>query len=337
MRLGMVGTDLLHALEDASIINAAPGSHFPKLGVDHGAAVGGAEPPMLRCPCAPEPDRLPAADDLHSDPAFAGARVTAWWSPDRAAAEAMAGQVGVDRVVDRLEDLRDEVDAVLVCTWHGNEHYAQAYPFVAAGMPVFVDKPFTESVAEARELVRVARRAGGVLFSSSPWKWAPVSRAALDRLPQLGDLRMCVATGPYVDGPFFYVTHMVELAQMFLGAGAAEVACRDTGRVRTVTVVYRDGRVAVINALPQVSWIRQAVLFGRAGYVEIDVSDAQKDVGMVELIRVFLRAARDGVPPLPLEYLVEATAVMEAAIRSEQRGGVPVPVDTQVLAKQGGE
>ncbi len=327
MRLGMVGTDLLHALEYASIINAQPGPHFPKIHVDHGAAVGGATTPRLRCASAEEPRWLPTADELQQDAAFAGARVTSWWSPDRAAAEEMAAKVGVERVVERLEDLRDEVDAVLVCTWHGSEHYTQALPFVTAGMPVFVDKPFTESTAEACELVDAATRAGGVLFSASPWKFAPTTRATLDQLPSLGDVRMCVSTGPLVDGPFFYVTHMVELAQMLLGTGVAEVSCRDTGMVRTITATYGDGRVAVVNGLRNTSWIRQASIFGDAGYLEIDISDAQKDVGMVELLRAFLAGAREGRSPLPLQYLLEATAVMEAAEHSQRQGGLPVQID----------
>lgn len=330
MRLGMIGTDLLHALEYASIINAAPGPDFPKIAVDHAAAVGGAEMPRHRCASAHTVDRLPTGTDLSHDPSFANSRVTSWWSPDRAAAEKMAEQVGVDTVVDNIEDLLDAVDAVLVCTWHGSSHHEYAYPFVAAGMPVFVDKPFTESVAEAVDLVSTARRTGAVLFSSSPWKWSPATATVREQLPQLGEIRSCVVSGPVVDGPFFYVTHMVELAQMLLGTGVVDVTCRDTGRVRAMVANYEDGRTAVVNGLRDTSWIRQATVFGQHGYLEIDVSDRQKDVGMVELLRVFLSAARSGNSPLPLHYLIEATAVMEAAAMSERQGGVPVRLDSLI-------
>ncbi|MFD2093196.1 Gfo/Idh/MocA family protein [Blastococcus deserti] len=270
-----------------------------------------------------------------SHPDLGPARVVAWWGQDPELARQWADRTGVERVVDRPEVLVGQVDAVLICTWRGSDHAALARPFLRAGVPVFVDKPFTESIPEARELVAIAEETGAVLFTSSPWKWSPAVGEVHRRAHELGGLRTCVATGPYVDGPFFYVTHMVETGQFLLGTGAATVCALETEAARVITVTYRSGEVLVVNALRDTSAVRQVTLYGKDGYLEADINEAQKEVGMVEMLAVFLRAARTGRPPLSYEHPVEATAVMAAAQHSIERGGVPVALDTLLRPQWG--
>ena len=56
-------------------------------------------------------------------------------------------------LVDRPEDLLGKIDGVLIEAVDGSVHLERARPFLEAGLPTFVDKPFACSVADAREML----------------------------------------------------------------------------------------------------------------------------------------------------------------------------------------
>src|SRR5437868_3790381 len=59
-------------------------------------------------------------------------------------------------LVEKPEEMIGEIDGVLIESVDGSVHLDRARPFIAAGIPAFVDKPFTSSLAAARELVHLA-------------------------------------------------------------------------------------------------------------------------------------------------------------------------------------
>ena len=59
-------------------------------------------------------------------------------------------------VVNAPEDLIGSIDAVMIEYQAGNVHLPAAQPFLEAGLPTFVDKPFTCSIADAQKLAELA-------------------------------------------------------------------------------------------------------------------------------------------------------------------------------------
>src|SRR5690606_31195052 len=101
-----------------------------------------------------------------------------------------ARTAGIDPalVVGSPDALVGAVDAALVLTRDGATHRALAGPLLAAGLPVWVDKPFATTVADARALIDTARRAGALVWSRSALRFpAAVRRAA--GLAARGELR----------------------------------------------------------------------------------------------------------------------------------------------------
>jgi virulence factor len=80
-------------------------------------------------------------------------------------------ELGV-RFVDSLDELRKSVDAVMVLSQDGSVHLARAKPFLEAGMPVFVDKPFACSLSDALRMADIAAKHNAPLFSSSSLRYA---------------------------------------------------------------------------------------------------------------------------------------------------------------------
>src|SRR5437764_806702 len=76
-------------------------------------------------------------------------------------------------LVEKPDDMIGKVDAMLIEAVDGSVHYERARPFLEAGIPCYIDKPFTCSVADARKIVELAAKKKLPLFSSSSLRFAP--------------------------------------------------------------------------------------------------------------------------------------------------------------------
>lgn len=83
---------------------------------------------------------------------LSGAQITAVTDIDRTRAEAAAPQGA--RVFDMPQELigSDEVEAVVICSW-GPAHEDQLLDCIAAGKPVFCEKPLVTSEAAAKRVI----------------------------------------------------------------------------------------------------------------------------------------------------------------------------------------
>jgi len=98
------------------------------------------------------------------------------------ARDAVARELGTQAVADYRE-LLGKVDAVSVVTTTP-AHFAIARDFLESGAHVLVEKPITETVQQARELIDVAARAGRILQVGHLERFNPAIVAAGPRLAQ---------------------------------------------------------------------------------------------------------------------------------------------------------
>ena len=75
-------------------------------------------------------------------------------------------------LVDKPSDLIGKVDAMLITAVDGSVHWERAKPFLEAGIPCYIDKPFTCSLADAKAIVALAEKKKLPLFSSSALRYA---------------------------------------------------------------------------------------------------------------------------------------------------------------------
>lgn len=98
------------------------------------------------------------------------------------AREAVARELGTGAFAD-YRDLLGKVDAVSVVTTTP-AHFEIARDFLVAGAHVLVEKPITETVQQARDLIAIAARAGRVLQVGHLERFNPAIVAAGPRLGQ---------------------------------------------------------------------------------------------------------------------------------------------------------
>lgn len=242
---------------------------------------------------------------------------------DRFAAE-LKDKWGVE-FVDSIEALCDKVDAVLLASVDGRSHLAQVRPVFKAGKRVFVDKPFTASYADAREIGRLSRESGVPFFSSSSLRFA-ADVQAIRASDKHGGILGALTFGPENLEPhhpdlFWYGIHAVEMLYTLLGPGCDQVTRVKTDSGDTVVGRWKDGRIGTMRGLIQGRQEYGAIAFGMKAVLDTPLPMKTDYRGLlVEIVRFF----QTGVPPVPPEETQEIIAFMEAAELSKTRGGAPV-------------
>ena len=71
-------------------------------------------------------------------------------------------------LVDRPEEMIGKVDGMMIESQQGGPHWRRAKPFLKAGIPCFVDKPFACSSEDAKEMAKLAAKQNIPISKSSP-------------------------------------------------------------------------------------------------------------------------------------------------------------------------
>lgn len=243
-------------------------------------------------------------------------------------------------LVPSIEELCEQVDAVLLSSVDGRKHLPQVRPVIAAQKPVFIDKPFTASLRDAREIVRLAREGDTPVFSSSALRFSD-EVLALTREGRAGTILGASTFGPAPTEPhhpdlFWYGIHAVEMLYTLLGPGCERVTRTHTDGADVVVGQWRDGRLGVVRGIREGEASYGAVVFGSKDVVgspslvqSASSSESSKTNapplyhGLVKKIVEFMQT---GQPPVAPEETLEIIAFMDAAETSKSRKGAPVDV-----------
>jgi UDP-N-acetylglucosamine 3-dehydrogenase len=122
------------------------------------------------------------------------AKLVAICDIDRARADAAAAELGIKAYYDLAELLRaEQLDALSVASAgieNGSHHYQPTMQALAAGKHVLVEKPISNNLAEAKEMVAEAKRRGACLAVDLNHRFTPATRLAQEQITSgaLGDV-----------------------------------------------------------------------------------------------------------------------------------------------------
>jgi predicted dehydrogenase len=265
-----------------------------------------------------------------------GARVVAAWpggspqfslSRNRVAGftEELRDKHGV-AIVDSIEALAGGVDAILLESVDGRQHLEQ-FQRCAAGKPVFIDKPFATSSADARAILRHAERTRTPVMSCSSLRYAA---GIQDLVPQGEAVQSCEAFGPAAilddyPGLFWYGVHAAEVLFAFMGAGCRQARCLSSRDADVAVGEWADGRAGVLRGT--------RVERGEFGCVVHTSAATRASLAQPKppyyytMLRRILEFFRAGTSPIPAEETFEIVAFLEAADRSKALGGAAVSTE----------
>ena len=122
---------------------------------------------------------------------------------------AMAEAFAIPKVYTALSDLLSdpEIEIVYVAT-PNSIHFSQAKAALLAGKHVSSEKPFTPTVAEARELIDLAKEKNLLLYEAITLAHHPHYQYIKDNLPKLGTLKLGYSSIHYFSNAFTQKYHI---------------------------------------------------------------------------------------------------------------------------------
>lgn len=140
-----------------------------------------------------------------------------------------------------------EIDAASVCTAgveNGGDHYRPTVELLSAGVPVLGEKPISNRIDQAREMVALAQERGIPYAINLNHRFTPAARRAKEwletgRLGELSIVRMTLwIDNPNESSPHFHIRalhpHSIDVMRYFAGDVAKVQAFFKKGKGRTV-------------------------------------------------------------------------------------------------------
>jgi Oxidoreductase family, NAD-binding Rossmann fold len=289
VRLGIIGTDTSHVTAFARVLND---------------------------PSAP--DYLP------------GAHIVAAWKGGSADIEESANRVdkladelkqkwGV-KIVDSITELCPAVDGLLLESVDGRSHLTHFREAVRCGKPVFIDKPLASTLADAKDIARLAREQNIPWFSSSSLRYSSIADMRTSNM---------ISAIVWAPGPLeahhqldlsWYGIHGVEMLYTLFGTGCTEVSRISSPDSDVITGRWKDGRLGTVHLQ------RPYGMYGAVVYLKDKSLDAKPDISFsyIPLLKQIVKFMQTRTPSVSNEETLEMFEFMDAAERSVAEHGALV-------------
>ena len=97
-------------------------------------------------------------------------KVTHIYTQDRKISEKVAEFARIDNIVDRPEEMINNIDVVLLARDDAENHYEMAKVFIENGIPIFIDKPLAYNIKEAEKIYSINENS--LIYSCSSIRFA---------------------------------------------------------------------------------------------------------------------------------------------------------------------
>ncbi|MEQ1827657.1 MAG: Gfo/Idh/MocA family oxidoreductase [Pirellula sp.] len=238
------------------------------------------------------------------------------------------------KMVDSVDELVSQVDAVIIHSLDGRKHLEQAIPALRARKPLFIDKPLAGSLTDAVLIDMVAKKFEGKWFSSSSLRFSPGIWKYRSDAKLRSDIHGAMSWSPCSlesthPDLFWYGIHGVESLYTVMGTGCQSVSRTTSPGTDVVVGHWSGGRFGIYrgNRDQIKSEAYGLVVFG-ANNEEIGGKYEGYAPLVAEVAKFF-----DGAPvPVAAQETIEMFAFMEAADESKRKGGAPIKL-SEVLEK----
>ena len=266
-------------------------------------------------------------------------------------AQNFAAKHGFEKAYGSYEELLDdpEVELVYVATPHSH-HYEHMMMSLERGKPVICEKAFTMNAAQAKRVAEFARERG--LFAAEAiWPRYMPSRAIIDRVIEsgvIGKVNTLTANLSYVIGGVRRIrepelaggalldigVYGLNFALMHFGEDIerveSSVQMTDTGvdAMETITLFYRDGRMAVLTHSIYARSDRKGIIHGDKGYIVVENINNPQSVTVYDLEDKVVEQYE--IPPQISGYEYEFAEAVRC-IREGKTESESMPLDRSVF------
>ena len=228
-----------------------------------------------------------------------------------------------------IEEMVKHVDFVLLESVDGRPHLEQAKPVIAAGIPMYIDKPVAGSLADALEIYRLAAEKNVPIFSASSLRYTKdIQNIRFNKAH--GTILGCETFSPCSLNDkhpdlYWYGIHGVEMLFSFMGPGCKSVSRTHTDGIDVVVGLWDEGRIGSFRG------IRTGTAgYGARVFTEKAILDAGQSEGYAPLVVDICKFFDTLQPPVDPQETIEIFAFMSAADISKAENGRVVTLDETI-------
>ncbi len=281
-----------------------------------------------------------------------GMVMTHAWDIDTAALDTFSKKYAVEKVTD-YAGMVGKVDGVILSDFASLPWYPElARPYLEAGIPVFINRPFATSLKAARDMIETAKKGGAPIMCGSSLEYVQAVDTIRQEMKALGEITGYVADNAQSD----YATHGVHgiyFVYACVGGGVRKVSyqCDDWTRpngAMTFEYAGRDGGANFWGLLQQSyrsgsAWIRVSGKgstkrgdgYNNDVWVERQMDWPRESRGFVTdsaiwlpMIHAMQRMFETGKMPEPYENIYEKTQMFIGGFYSHlEKKGAPVALE----------
>lgn len=252
------------------------------------------------------------------DRKFPGVEVKYVWGETEALARTAMEKGSIPAMVKDPGEMLGKIDALIVDHRHAKYHLEAATPFIKAGIPTFIDKPFCYRVEEGKKFLSLARELGTPVTSYSGIAHSDATLDIKKQVASLGKTGHIVSLGP-VDinsvwgGVFFYGVHLVEPLMYIFGEDIRKARVTRNENNATANLVFGDGTLATLIFLKQAHKFEMLVETEEGIFpLKSTISGKDRGKAYADMVEMF----RTGKEPRSHESILKGIAVLEALEKS---------------------
>ncbi len=254
------------------------------------------------------------------DKKFPGIEVKYIWGETNEFAKKAMEKGAIPIQVKDPKEMLGKIDALIVDHRHAKYHLEAALPFVKAGIPTFVDKPFCYRAAEGKKFLELAKKLGTPISSFSS---IANSNGTLDMKKQVQEMQevaQIVRTGPLeLDSKygniFFYGVHLVQPILDIFGYDVTRVRVSKNENRGNASLHFKSGLFATL-VFKEKSYGWETFVESKAGFVELKsrVEEPNPGTNYTDMVEMF----RTGKEPRSHQNILDCVSVLEALEKSAE-------------------
>lgn len=255
--------------------------------------------------------------------AFPGMEVKYVWGETQEFAEKAMEEGKIPNRVDNPNDMLGKIDGLIVDHRHAKFHLEPAIPFIEAGVPTFIDKPFCYRAKEGKAFLELAKKHGTPVTSFSSVANSYETFDIMEHLKNMEPINQVVRCGPVslgseYGGVFFYGPHTVQPLLYMFGDTVEKVRTQKNGENSGASLIFENGMMAsLVFTTKKYGW--QTFVETENGVVELKSRLEEKSPGKnyVDMVHMF----KTGETSRSNESIIHCVAILEAlekSVASEQ-------------------
>jgi predicted dehydrogenase len=249
---------------------------------------------------------------------YATDRITHIWGTDATETADKVTDGKIPNVAENPTDMIGQVDAAILVLRHGGLHLQHALPYLAAKVPLFIDKPLTTTTADARVLLEQVDKFQVPMTSFSTVRYDSSVQNLKNSLPEFGAVTsgdvagIIVPTSSQYGGMIFYGIHVTEVLLELFGYGVEKIWATEVNE-NTIAIASYPTAVVTLHFLGQASYFFSATVHGKEKsiYQKADTGDNFPQ-GLKRIMEMF----RTGKKDLTYAQLFEPVAIHAAIEKS---------------------